>query len=145
MLQVSPGSRNTIAGRAFLTVDLRHPKDDVLSAMGAELREYAAGAARELGLDLDLREIWHAPPIRFDPRCVELVRRSAEALGLASMPISSGAGHDACHIARVAPTAMIFIPCRDGLSHNEAESATEQDVAAGCDVLCQVVVELADT
>jgi N-carbamoyl-L-amino-acid hydrolase len=143
VMRVGPNSRNTIPGSAFFTVDLRHPDETALSAMGAELREYAAGVAREDGLSLEIDEIWHAPPILFDQRCVSAVDRAAAKLGFAHMPVVSGAGHDACHIARIAPTGMIFVPCADGISHNEAESATPSDLAAGCDVLLHAVLELA--
>jgi N-carbamoyl-L-amino-acid hydrolase len=145
MLQVGPNSRNTIPGTCFFTVDLRHPSEDTLAGMGTELREYAAGMATEHGVDIDLREIWHTPPVVFDKRCVAVVAASALAAGFEHMPISSGAGHDACYIARVAPTAMIFVPCTDGISHNELESATPDDLAAGAEVLLRSIIELANS
>ena len=144
MLQVGPNSRNTIPGSCFFTVDMRHPDEETLSGMGAELREHAAGIAAEHGVEIDLREIWHTPPVVFDKRCVDVVAASALATGFSHMPISSGAGHDACYIARVAPTAMIFVPCADGISHNELESATPEDLAAGADVLLRSIIELAN-
>ena len=143
LMQVGPNSRNTIPGSAFFTVDLRHPAEDVLSAMGTELREYAAGIASEHGVEIALEEIWHSPPVVFDPACVAVVEASAQAAGLGHMPIASGAGHDACYIARVAPAAMIFVPCADGISHNELESATPDDLAAGAEVLARSIIELA--
>lgn len=103
----------------------------------------AAGVAREDGLSLKIDEICHAPPILFDQRCVDAVDRAAAKLGLARMPIVSGAGHDACHVARITPAGMIFVPCAGGISHNETESATPSDLAAGCDVLLHAVLELA--
>ena len=105
---------------------------------------FAAGVAKDAGLGLDVREIYYAPPLPFDPGAKRAVTSAAQALGLESMEIVSGAGHDACHIARVAPTAMVFIPCADGISHNETESATPEDVSAGCDVLVNAMIEAAD-
>lgn len=145
MLQVDPNSRNTIPGTCFFTVDLRHPSEDTLASMGAELREYSAGIAAEHGVDIDLREIWHTPPVVFDKRCVAVVAASALEAGFEHMPISSGAGHDACYIARVAPTAMIFVPCAAGISHNELESATPDDLAAGAEVLLRSIIKLANS
>ena len=145
MMQVGPNSRNTVPGTCFFTVDLRHPDEEALSGMGTSLREYAASIAAEHGVEIDLREIWHTPPVVFDKRCVEVVAASARAAGLSHMPISSGAGHDACYIARVAPTAMIFVPCAGGLSHNELESATPEDLAAGAEVLVRSIIELANS
>jgi N-carbamoyl-L-amino-acid hydrolase len=141
MVQVSPNSRNTIPGRVFLTVDFRHPDEAVLARMDAELRALAARIAGEQKLELSLEQIWHSPVIAFNPDCVGAVRRASERLGLAAREIVSGAGHDACYVARVAPTGMIFIPCEGGISHNEIENARPEDVGAGCDVLLQAIVE----
>ncbi len=144
VLRVEPNSRNTIPGEVFFTIDLRHPDDAALSDMAADMREFAAGVARDAGLKLDVREIYYAPPLPFDSGAKRAVATAAQALGLESMEIVSGAGHDACHIARVAPTAMVFIPCADGISHNETESATPEDVTAGCDVLLNAMLEAAE-
>jgi N-carbamoyl-L-amino-acid hydrolase len=143
LMVIGPNSRNTIPGTAFFTVDMRHPEEGVLADMGSRLREHAAGVAGEHGVGIDLRDIWHSPPVVFDKRVVGAVRASAEAGGFAHMAIASGAGHDACYVARVAPTAMIFVPCADGISHNETESATPEDVAAGAEVLLHTLVTLA--
>lgn len=143
LMQVSPNSRNTIPGEVFFAVDLRNPDDDKLTAMAETLRADAARLCAELGLSLQLDEIWYSPPIAFDPDCVEAVRSGAAIGGFASMDIVSGAGHDACYISRVAPTGMIFVPCADGISHNEAESATPEDLAAGCNVLLHAMLERA--
>ncbi len=145
MMEVRPNSRNTIPGEVFLTVDFRHPDDAVLSEMDAALRAFAESVAREKGLQLALAEIWYSPPVQFDADCIRAVREGAQAAGLPHMDIVSGAGHDACYIARVAPTAMIFIPCEDGISHNEIEAATPEDLAAGCNVLLHAVLERAGT
>ena len=144
MMEVGPNSRNTIPGSCFFTVDMRHPDEDVLVGMGTTLREFAAGIANAHGVEIDLREIWHSPLVAFDRRCVDAVEAGAAAAGYPYMEISSGAGHDACYISRVAPTAMIFVPCADGISHNELESATPEDLAAGAEVLTRALIELAN-
>ena len=143
MLEVSPNSRNTIPGRVLFTVDFRHPVEETLTVMDAELKEACASIADESGLELDLRQIWHFPATPFDPRCVAAVREAAVEGGFAHMDIVSGAGHDACYVARVAPTGMIFVPCEDGISHNEIEHAEPDDLAAGCQTLLDAMVRLA--
>ncbi|GAB4166547.1 MAG: Zn-dependent hydrolase [Thalassobaculales bacterium] len=140
-MQVLPGSRNTIPGKVTLTVDLRHPDEGVLAAMDGEFR--AAAAALD-GLETVVDQIWHSPAIAFDPDCVAAVRKATEKLGFSHMPIVSGAGHDALYISRVAPTAMVFVPCKDGISHNEVEDADPDHLAAGCQVLLHAMVERAN-
>lgn len=141
LVQVFPNSRNTIPGRVFFTIDLRHPDDATLSRMDQEVREAVAEVAAELRLETELEEIWYSPPVPFDADCVAAVRRAAEALGYSHRDIVSGAGHDACYIARVAPTSMVFIPCEGGISHNEVESTTPELVEAGANVLLQAMLE----
>jgi N-carbamoyl-L-amino-acid hydrolase len=144
-VQVSPNSRNTIPGRVFFTVDFRHPEDAVLTAMDRELREACAeAAAASGGLEVAVEEFWHFPPTPFAPALVDRVRRAAAALGLPCQDIISGAGHDAVYMARVAPTAMIFVPCKDGISHNEIEDAKPEDLTAGCAALLNAILESAD-
>jgi N-carbamoyl-L-amino-acid hydrolase len=143
LVQVFPNSRNTIPGKVFFTVDFRHPRADVLAKMDAELRATIETVASELRLETKLEQIWYSPPVPFDRECVDAVRRAAEANGFSYRDIVSGAGHDACYIARVAPTAMVFIPCEGGISHNEIESATPEHVAAGCQVLLEAMLERA--
>ncbi len=143
LIKSSPNSRNTIPGQVFFTIDLRHPEDKVLSAMAAELRAAADEICGKSGLAYELKEIWYSPPIVFDRGCVEAVRQAAGAAGFRSMEIVSGAGHDACYISRVAPTGMIFVPCADGISHNEVEDATPDDLAAGCNVLLRAMLSRA--
>ena len=92
---------------------------------------------------MKFEEIWYSPPVEFDPDCINAVRKGAELAGYSHMDIISGAGHDACYINRVAPTGMIFVPCENGISHNEEEEATPEDLAAGCNVLLHAVVERA--
>ncbi len=140
LMQVHPNSRNVIPGRVFLAVDLRHPEAEILGAMGAALQAASEAAAAEGGLELDFAEIHQTPAVVFDPNCVAAVRAGAEAAGYAQLDIISGAGHDACCLAEVAPTGMIFVPCAGGISHNEEESATQADLEAGCNVLLQAML-----
>ncbi len=144
MLQNSPNSRNTIPGRVFFSIDFRHPKEETLGRMDAAIRTAGESVARDIGLAVDIKEIWYSPPVVFDAACVAAVRGAAEGLGLGHMDIISGAGHDSCYMARVAPTAMVFVPCADGISHNEAESATPEDLASGCNVLLHAMLERAN-
>ncbi len=141
LMQVRPNSRNVIPGQVFLTVDFRHPDDDVLGRMDAELRAFCDKVAAENRLDCALDQIWYSPPVVFDEGCVGAVRRAAEEAGYAHMDIVSGAGHDACYISRVAPTGMIFVPCENGISHNEEENAKPEDLAAGCTVLLHAMLD----
>jgi len=142
--QVSPNSRNTIPGRVFFTVDFRHPEDATLTAMDKELRAACAEIAKAIGLEAEVKEFWYFPPTPFDKACVASVRSATEALGYPHMDIISGAGHDAVYMARVAPTAMIFVPCVGGISHNEIEDAKPEDLAMGCAVLLNAVLEHAN-
>ena len=143
-MHVAPNSRNTIPGRVLLTVDLRHPDEAALAAMVGELEVAAHDVAGEAALELALEPVARVPAVAFDAGCIAAVAAAAEACGYDRMEMISGAGHDACNMARVAPTAMIFIPCEGGISHNEAESATPADCAAGADVLLQAVVTMAE-
>ena len=143
-VQVSPNSRNTIPGRVFFTIDFRHPYDPVLSAMDGELREACRAAAAAIGLEVEVKEFWYFAPTPFDPDLVAAVRDAAETQGYPHQDIISGAGHDAVYMARVAPTAMVFVPCVDGISHNEIEDAKPDDLTAGCNVLLNAVLEAAN-
>ncbi len=144
MMRVAPNSRNVIPGEVFFTIDARHPDAALLGTMDTAIRAACAEIAAEAGLELTIADVTDTAPVLFDADCVDAVRRAAEQAGYAHRDIVSGAGHDACFINGVAPTAMIFVPCRDGISHNETESATPEDLAAGCDVLLRVVLEAAE-
>jgi N-carbamoyl-L-amino-acid hydrolase len=144
MLNNSPNSRNVIPGRVFFTIDLRHPEDAILSKMAAEAKAACDEAAARNRLEMDFKEIWYSPPVKFDASCVAAVKKGAEELGFDNLDIISGAGHDACYMNRVAPTAMVFIPCEGGISHNEIENATKEDCRDGCDVLLRAMVERAN-
>ncbi|MFT5722417.1 MAG: N-carbamoyl-L-amino-acid hydrolase [Motiliproteus sp.] len=145
LLQVFPNSRNVIPGEVFFSVDLRHPDDATLSQMDQQLRDVSQRIAEDQGLEMKFEQIWYSPPVPFNKDCVDSVRNAAEAAGYSHRDIVSGAGHDACYIARVAPTAMVFVPCEDGISHNESENAKPEHLAAGCNVLLQAVLNQAGT
>ncbi len=138
-----PASRNTVPGIVTFSVDLRHPDEGQLADMDAGLKSVAASVVEERGLACSVNDVWHSPPVAFDPQCVVAVGKGAELMGYPSMEIVSGAGHDAVYVSRTAPTGMIFIPCKDGISHNEIESATPEDVEAGANVLLHAVLECA--
>src|SRR5262245_48094531 len=139
-MQVSPNSRNTIPGKVFFTVDFRHPVDATLSAMDSELKAACREIAGAIGLEVEVKDFWYFPPTPFDPKLVADVRSGAERFGYAHRDIISGAGHDAVYMAKVSPTAMIFVPCEDGISHNEIENAKPEDLAAGCNVLLHAIL-----
>jgi beta-ureidopropionase / N-carbamoyl-L-amino-acid hydrolase len=139
-MQVSPNSRNVVPGRVKMTVDMRHPDDGQLARMDRELRDAAAAIARDLGLECDLQQVDHVPASRFDSNCVDAVRTATRALGYPHREMVSGAGHDAIYIARVAPTSMIFVPCKDGISHNEIEDARPEHLEAGANVLLHAIL-----
>ena len=143
VIESSPNSRNVIPGEVFLTIDFRHPDDQQLAAMNDDLRTLAKEAATSNTLKLNFNEIWSCPATVFDANCVGAVRKGAEIGGYAHMDIVSGAGHDAVYMAKVAPTGMIFVPCEDGISHNEIENATPEDIAAGCQVLLHAILDQA--
>jgi N-carbamoyl-L-amino-acid hydrolase len=138
---VKPNSRNVIPGETFFTIDMRHPRDDVLDAMEHKLNATVADIGSALGLSADLSKIWTQPPVVFAPDCVECVRRAAARCGYSMREIVSGAQHDSAYVARVAPTSMIFVPCRDGISHNEAEFSSQEQCARGAQVLLHAVLE----
>jgi N-carbamoyl-L-amino-acid hydrolase len=143
MMQVHPNSRNVIPGRVFMTVDFRHPDDDRLAAMDAALRSEVEMIAGEGRLEPELKQILDFQATPFDAGCVAAVRAGAERFGYSHRDIISGAGHDAVYVAKVAPAGMIFVPCEDGISHNEIENATLEDLAAGCQVLLHAVLDKA--
>lgn len=143
LLNVFPNSRNVIPGEVFFTIDFRHPDNQVLKEMGVKLKKVSEKIAADIGLEMEFEEIWYSPAIKFDQSCVNSVRSAAQSSGYSYQDIISGAGHDACYISRVAPTAMVFVPCENGISHNEIENATPEDLAAGCNILFQAVLNQA--
>ena len=142
-IDVYPNSRNVIPGKVVFTVDFRSPDLSVMQNMENRLRSEGQSVADSLGLEIEFDKVGGFDPVTFDDHCVGAVRSAAEKLGYSHMDIISGAGHDACWINRVAPTAMIMCPCVDGLSHNEAEEITKDWATAGADVLLHAVLETA--
>ncbi|MCS0497449.1 Zn-dependent hydrolase [Ancylobacter sp. MQZ15Z-1] len=143
-VEVYPNSRNIIAGRAVFTIDIRHPELATLDAMDREIRAGAAEIAARMGLGIAIEEVNAFDPVTFDPVLVGHVRAAAERLGYRHRDIVSGAGHDACWVNKVAPAAMIFCPCVEGLSHNEDETITPEWAKAGADVLLHAVLATAE-
>ena len=141
LLENEPNSRNVIPGEVFFSVDFRHPDEKVLDAMETKLRAALADILTPLQLSWREACIWQSPPVIFAPELIDCVRVGAAKAGFKSRDMISGAGHDAAYIARVAPTTMIFVPCRGGISHNEAESTSFDECAAGAQVLLNAVLE----
>jgi N-carbamoyl-L-amino-acid hydrolase len=144
ILNPYPNSRNVIPGEVFMTVDFRHPEDATLSEMDAALQAGVKEITDKIGLTYDMKQVFYYKPVAFDKDCVEAVRRAAKHFGYSHRDIVSGAGHDACYIARVAPTSMIFTPCVDGISHNEAEDISQEWATMGTNVLMHAVLEKAE-
>jgi beta-ureidopropionase / N-carbamoyl-L-amino-acid hydrolase len=136
-----PNSPNVVPGEVFFMADLRHPDGRALDAMEADFRAALPAICEPLGLGVAMQRIWDQPELRFDADCVAAVRRAAEITGYSSRDIVSGAGHDAAYVSRVAPAAMIFVPCRGGISHNEAEFSSKEQCAKGAQVLLQAVLD----
>ena len=143
MMKVHPNSRNVIPGKVFMTIDFRHPEDAVLAKMDAAMRAGAEKICKDIGLQLELEQIFYYAPIHFEDSCIAAVRKGAEECGYAMRDIVSGAGHDACYVAKVAPTSMIFVPCIDGISHNEVEDAKPEWITAGGQVLLRAILDKA--
>ena len=128
-----------------MTIDLRNARDSTLLSMKTELEKTAQAIARERRVLIELKEVVYFPPSEFARPLVERVRAAARELGFSYRDIVSGAAHDAVYLARIAPTAMIFVPCEGGISHNESENARPADLAAGCEVLLRAVLLTAET
>ena len=143
-IDVYPNSRNVIPGKVVFTVDFRSPELEVIEDMENRFREGAQKIADEMGLGVEFEKVGGFDPVKFDEGCVQAVRNAAERLGYSHRDIISGAGHDACWINRVAPTAMVMCPCVDGLSHNEAEEISKEWAEAGANVLMHAVVDTAE-
>ncbi|OLF53066.1 Zn-dependent hydrolase [Pseudomonas chlororaphis] len=139
-LSIAKSSRNTIPGLLQFTVDLRHHRDSAIAAMEQEVRGRLAAIAEQRQLNVTVSPHWISPATPFDAECVAAVQQAVDGLGYAQQSIVSGAGHDAIHLARFCPTAMVFIPCVGGLSHNEAEDVLPEDVRQGTDVLLNAVL-----
>ena len=143
-VKFAPNSRNVLPGKVVFTVDIRSPDQEKLDRMRARIEKEAAEICAAIGVGCSVEAVGHFDPITFDPVLVGRVRTAAEKLGYSHMNIISGAGHDACWAAKVAPATMVMCPCVDGLSHNEAEEISKDWAAAGCDVLFHAVLETAE-
>jgi N-carbamoyl-L-amino-acid hydrolase len=143
VVEALPASRNTIPGEVRFTFEYRHPDRDALDRMTAAIDAAASSIGAARNVEILVERIWNKAPIAFDERICGAIQKSAAELGFPYRTITSGPGHDAVLTASVVPTAMIFVPCKDGLSHNEAESATKEDCAAGANVLLRTVLQLA--
>ncbi|HET7847932.1 MAG TPA: M20 family metallo-hydrolase [Pseudolabrys sp.] len=141
LLETRPGSPNVIPGEIYLTIDLRDPDAAIVERMESEILGQAKRIAEDIGLTIAAKTILNEPAVQFDSDCVAAVRAAAHASGYSSRDIISRAWHDAAYVSRVAPAAMIFVPCRDGISHNEAEFSSKEQCAAGAQVLLQAVLD----
>ena len=143
MVQVYPNSRNVVPGEVTFSVDMRNLSDAAVDEMDRQLRDFIAQVQQESGMAIALKEVSHYPAAPFHPACQAAIAEAAERLGYPARGIVSGAGHDAVYMSYLAPTGMIFIPCRDGISHNEIEYASPEHVTAGANVLLQVMLQYA--
>ncbi len=144
VLNPYPNSRNVIPGEVFMTSEFRHPEDAVLTEMDVALKAGVEEIAKTIGLTCDLKQVFYYPPVPCAKRCGSAVREAAKRLGYSHRDIVSGAGHDACYLARVCPTSMIFTPCVDGISHNEVEDIKFEWSTAGANVLMHAALEKAE-
>ena len=145
MVQVHPNSRNVIPGRVKFSIDLRNSTDALVDQMADEVKAFAARLSQQSGLDVKIELVSSYAAIGFHADCIDAVARAAQQLGYSNMPVVSGAGHDAVYMAKLAPSGMIFIPCKDGISHNEIEDAKAEHITAGCNVLLHAMLERAGT
>jgi N-carbamoyl-L-amino-acid hydrolase len=143
MLDNYPNSRNVIPGTVKFSVDFRADTDATLTKMVDSLQAQATSIATQGKVSIDIKQVVYFPPQAFATELVNAVRSGAKTIGLSEMDVVSGAGHDAVYMARVAPTAMIFVPCKDGISHNEIEDARPEHLEAGCNVLLHAMLDRA--
>ena len=144
-IKAEPGARNTVPERLILAVDLRHPNEETLEKMESEFRAIVEQSAAQAAVEGTVRVEWQSRAVAFDDECVNAVRTAAQTLEYPSLEIVSGAGHDSVYLSRIAATAMIFVPCAGGISHNEAESAEPADLAAGANTLLHAVLDRANS
>ncbi len=142
-VQNFPTSRNVIPGRVKFSIDLRNVDSERLDTMDAEIKAFVAKTAADSGLGITLEQVSYFPPCPFEKGCVDAVETGAKELGYSYMNAVSGAGHDAVYMARLAPAGMIFVPCKDGISHNEIEDANPEHLEAGCNVLLRAMLDRA--
>jgi N-carbamoyl-L-amino-acid hydrolase len=143
VINAEPASNNTVPGKLSMTIDIRHPDRKVYEAMVDQMQTIVRSYCEEESTPVTIREFFSAPGVEFSENCVASVTKATEGFGYSNRKMVSGAGHDSCNVAAVAPTAMIFIPCADGISHNEAESAEPEHVTAGANVLLNAMLDQA--
>lgn len=141
-ISVAPGARNTVPETLTLAVDLRHPDQTILDEMDNKFRHCVAQHSANTGVASTISEQWRSPAIAFDDHCIAAIHSTTQQLGYPYEKMFSGAGHDSVYVSRVVPTAMIFIPCKDGISHNEAEYANPEDITAGANVLLHTILNI---
>ena len=142
-IKAEPGSRNTVPEKLTLSVDLRHPDEDVLEKIDQAMRDIVDQECQLMKLTGTVNNEWLSPSVKFDSNCISAVQKACDLLNYSNKQMVSGAGHDSVYVSRVAPTSMIFIPCAGGLSHNEAENVNKEDVEAGCNVLLHAILDRA--
>jgi N-carbamoyl-L-amino-acid hydrolase len=140
---IAAPSRNVIPGEIAFTVDVRSPDAETLAAMDKDMQAAIAEIGSRRNAAMTLTAIWQKPPTTFNAKLVDAVEHATKTIGYSHRRITSGAGHDACNLANAVPAAMIFVPCKDGVSHNELEDATQADCTAGANVLMHTVLALA--
>jgi N-carbamoyl-L-amino-acid hydrolase len=140
---VSPGATNTVPETVVLSIDLRHPDEAIVDRLEAAMREIARKVSIETDVDIEIEDVWRSPAVQFDETCISAVRDATAHLGIQKLEMVSGAGHDSVYLSRVAPTSMIFVPCKDGISHNEAEDADPKHLENGANVLLHAVLNIA--
>ena len=145
MVHIHPNSRNVIPGEVKFSIDLRNSTDALVDQMADEVKAFAARTAKQTGLQIKIELVSTYSAIGFHQDCIDAVARATNKLGYSNMPVVSGAGHDAVYMAKLAPSGMIFIPCKDGISHNEIEDAQPEHIEAGCNVLLHAMLERAGT
>ena len=144
-MQIHPGSRNTVPGKVMVTLDFRHPQAAVLDKVDRQVRSIVEEECRSADIQGQVKQLWYMPPVFFAEVCINAIQSAVNRLDCSSKFMISGAGHDAMYLAKVTPTGMIFVPCKDGLSHNELEYTAPEDLIAGCNVLLHAIIELANS
>lgn len=139
---VKPGSRNTVPGKLVITLDYRHPDAEILQEVDREIRSTMASTCSDYEIVGHVDEIWYMPPVSFAPGCINSVQKAADLLGFPSLEMISGAGHDAMYLAGITPTGMIFVPSKNGLSHNELELTEPGHLIAGGNILLHTILNL---
>lgn len=142
-ISANPGSRNTVPESVTITMDLRHPDQNVLDEIDQKMRTIVAEECAKKGLEYVIHDEWKSPAVVFNEACVKAVTQATELLGYSAKNMVSGAGHDSVYVSRIAPTSMIFVPCDNGISHNEAENISSSQAVEGCNVLLHAMLQSA--